>query len=471
MDFSSLSFPNAPFIKVSPPGPRSQELLQHQQAHEASAVSYPRGLPMAVNDAKGATVADVDGNVYVDFFGGAGVMAVGHSNPQVTSAVIEQVGQVTHTLDIPTPARQRLVDRLLSILPQALNRLLFGGPTGSDAVEAAVKLAKFNTGRHPMIAFEGGYHGMTAGALSLTSARAFKHRIGPLLPEVHFTPYAYCYRCAFKKTPDTCSLECAEYLEHRLDDPHSGVNSPAAVIIEPIQGEGGSIVPPPRFLTRVRQICDKYEVLLIADEIQSGFCRTGRMFAFEHSGVIPDVVTLSKALGGGGFPLAAIAYRERLNTMPPALHIGTFRGNMAAYAAGAAAIDFMQANRLAEHAAAIGQDMLSTLAGLEGSSTIVGEVRGKGLMLGVEFVHDRATKQPAPELAAQIRTLCHRRGLLIEIGGHYSNVARFLPPLVLTRELAMKGTEIFMDCVKDVEATRQAPEGARTPSRESGEPP
>jgi diaminobutyrate-2-oxoglutarate transaminase len=457
MDFSSLSFPDAPSIKTPPPGPRSQELLQHQQAHESSAVSYPRGLPMAVSDAKGATVADVDGNVYLDFFGGAGVMAVGHANPQVTSAVIEQIGRITHTLDIPTPARQGLVDRLLGILPGALKRVLFGGPTGSDAVEAAVKLAKFNTGRHAMIAFEGGYHGMTAGALSLTSGRAFKQRIGPLLPEVHFTPYAYCYRCLFNRTPDTCGLECAEYLEHRLDDPHSGVNPPAAVIVEPIQGEGGSIVPPPRFLTRIRQICDKYEVLLIADEIQSGFGRTGRMFAFEHSGVVPDIVTLSKALGGGGFPLSAIAYKEALNTLPPGLHIGTFRGNLAAHAAGAAALDFMQSNGLTDHATNIGQLMLTALAELERSSAIVGEVRGKGLMLGVEFVHDRATKQPAPDLATQVRTLCHQRGVLIEIGGHYSNVARFLPPLVLTRELGMKGTEIFMDCVKEVETGRKLP--------------
>lgn len=455
MDFSSLSFVNAPSIKIPPPGPRSRALLEHQEAHEGSAVSYPRGLPMALGDAKGATVTDVDGNVYLDFFGGAGVMAVGHANPEVTRAVVEQLDHVTHTLDIPTPARQRLVDRLRSILPRALGRVLFGGPTGSDAVEAAVKLAKYNTGRHAMIAFEGSYHGMTAGALSLTSGRSFKAGIGPLLPEVHFTPYAYCYRCAFNKTPDTCSLECAAYLEHRLDDPHSGVNTPAAVIVEAIQGEGGSIVPPSGFLARVRQICDKYDVLLIVDEIQAGFCRTGRMFAFEHSGVVPDIITLSKALGGGGFPLAAIAYREELNTLPPALHIGTFRGNLVAYAAGAAALDFMQANQLDDHAATLGNEMLTALSELERSSPVVGEVRGKGLMLGVEFVHDRATKQPAPDLAAQVRRLCHRRGVLIEVGGHYSNVARFLPPLVLTRELAMKGTEIFMDCVNEVEAARK----------------
>lgn len=453
MDFADLSFRDAPSIRTPPPGPRSQELLDYQRTHEASVVSYPRGLPMALCQAKGATVADVDGNVYIDFFGGAGVMAVGHANPQVTDAIIQQVGRLTHTLDIPSPPRRQLAERVLSLLPSAVNRLLFGGPTGSDAVEAAVKLAKFNTGRHAMIAFEGAYHGMTAGALSLSSGRAFKQGIGSLLPEVHFTPYAYCYRCPFKRTPDTCALECADYLERRLDDPHSGVTPPAAVIVEPIQGEGGSIVPPPEFLARVRAICDKHEVLLIADEIQSGFCRTGRMFAFEHSGIVPDIVTMGKALGGAGFPLSAVAYKEALNTLPPGLHIGTFRGNVAAFAAGAAALDFMQSNNLAEHAATVGHEMLTALAELERSSSIVGEVRGKGLMLGVEFVHDRTTKQPAPDVATSVRTLCHQRGVLIEIGGHYSNVARFLPPLVVTRELAMKGTEIFIECVKEVEVS------------------
>ena len=396
MDFADLSFPDAPSIKTTPPGPRSQELLDDQHAHEGSAVSYPRGLPMALARARGATVEDADGNRYIDFFGGAGVMAVGHANPDVTEAVVAQMGQLTHALDFPNPPRRRLVERLRSVLPSALTRLLFGGPTGSDAVEAAVKLAKFNTGRHAMIAFEGGYHGMTAGALSLGSGRAFKQGLGPLLPEVHFAPYAYCYRCPFHRTPDTCSLECAGYLEHQLEDPHSGVNPPAAVIVEPIQGEGGSIAPPPAFLARVRAICDQYDVLLIADEIQSGFCRTGRMFAFEHSGIVPDVVTMSKALGGVGLPLAGVAYKEALDTLPPGLHIGTFRGNVTAYAAGAAALDFMQAHNLAHHASTVGEAMLTALAELERSSAIVGDVRGQGLMLGVEFVRDRATKDPAP---------------------------------------------------------------------------
>jgi diaminobutyrate-2-oxoglutarate transaminase len=232
------------------------------------------------------------------------------------------------------------------------------------------------------------------------------------------------------------------------------VGKPAAVIVETIQGEGGSIVPPVQFIPKVRQICDKHEVLMIADEIQSGFCRTGKMFAFEHTNTIPDVVTMSKALGGIGLPVSGIAYQEKLNVMPAGQHIGTFRGNVAAFVAGAAALDFMLSSKLADHALNLGERMLLSLRELERNSEIVGDVRGKGLMLGIEFVKDKATKEPAPEWARSVRTGCHRRGLLIEIGGHYNNVARFLPPLVLTDELAQKGLAIFMDTVKEVECSR-----------------
>lgn len=454
MDFKQLSFPEAPLIKVMPPGPISKELLEFQSQHESSAVSYPRGLPMAISRAKGATVEDVDGNVYIDFFGGAGVMNVGHSNPVVLDTASRQIHELTHGLDFPHPARRKLVEILLSLLPSTLNRLFFGGPSGSDAVEAAVKLAKYNKKRLPLVAFEGSYHGMTSGALSLSSGLSFKEDFLPLLPEVHFVPYAYCYRCAFGRRQESCNLECANYLDHILEDPHSGVGKPAAVIVEAIQGEGGTVVPPDTFLPKLREICARHEVLLIADEVQAGFCRTGKMFGFEHAGIVPDIVTLSKALGGAGFPISCVAYSADLNIWPPGKHIGTFRGNAVAYAAGHAALRFMLENNLAEHASKLGRQMLSSLKSLEKDSGIVGEVRGKGLMLGIEMVHDRASKEPAPDLAQKIRTLCHRRGLLIEIGGHYHNVARFLPPLILTENLALKGLKIFTEALKDTEKSR-----------------
>lgn len=451
MNFQDLSFTDAPLIKVTPPGPRSKEYLDHQSRRESSAVSYPKGMPMAFRRAKGATVEDVDGNIYIDFFAGAGVMAVGHSNPEVIEAIQKQLVELTHVLDFPNPSRRALVEALIEILPRGLSRVFFGGPTGSDAVETAVKLAKYNTGRYPMIAFQGSYHGMTAGALSLCSGLSFKEDFLPLIPEVHFIPYAYCYRCPFSKQPESCNIDCANYLDFILDDPHSGVGKPAAVIIEAIQGEGGSIVPPEKFLPRIREICNEHDVLMIDDEIQAGFCRTGAMFACNHTGVIPDIMTMSKPLGGLGLPLSAIAYKEELNTFPKGKHIGTFRGNVVACAGGVAALGFMIRNELSEYSLKLGELMLSMLKEIEKDSRIVGEARGKGLMLGIEFVKDKATKEPAPELATSVRTLCHRRGLLIEIGGHYSNVARFLPPLILTEKLAKKGIAILADSVREAE--------------------
>jgi diaminobutyrate-2-oxoglutarate transaminase len=452
-DFGSLSLPEAPKICVKPPGPKSKELLAYQAAHESSAVSYAKGMPMAVRRARGATVEDVDGNVYIDCFGGAGVMAVGHANPQVLKAAHEQIDMVTHALDIPTEARMALEKVLERVLPRELTRMFFGGPTGSDAVEQAMKLAKYNTGRMAFIAFEGGYHGMTAGALALTSAGSHKEGLLPLVPEVHFAPYAYCYRCPFGKQAEGCCMECTKYLDHLLEDPHSGIPKPAAVIVEPIQGEGGSIIPPDDFLPEVRKICDRHEVLLICDEIQCGLGRTGKMFAFEHTGTEPDIVTMSKALGGLGFPISAIAYRERLNTWPTAKTIGTFRGNMIAFAAGAQALSFMLDSGLLDHTERLGGTALGLLKALESESRIVGEARGKGLMLGVEFVQDKESKKPAPELAKRMRTLCHQRGVMIEVGGHYGNVARFLPPLVITEQLLRRAIEIFSEAVREIEKT------------------
>ncbi len=454
MDFKSLSFPEAPLIKTEPPGPQSKKHLDFQSAHEGSAVSYPRGMPMALKHARGATVEDVDGNVYIDFFGGAGVMNVGHANPKVLEVVSEQLTRLTHSLDIPSEPRKALVESLLPLLPGSVSKLLFGGPTGSDAVEAAMKLAKLNTHRLPMLAFEGGYHGMSAGALSLSSGLSFKEDFLPLVPEVHFVPYAYCYRCAFGKKPETCEMDCVKYVEHVLENPHSGVGKPAAIIVEAVQGEGGSIVPPEAFLPGIRDICNKYEILMIIDEIQAGLCRTGRMFAFEHSQVVPDIMTLSKGLGGLGFPISCLAYKEELDSWPTGKHIGTFRGNVIAYAAGAAALRFMAEYKLAEHSLDLGKKMLTWLEEIEKDSAIVGDTRGKGLMLGIELVKDKSSKEPAPEFAQKARTVCHQHGLLVEIGGHYSNVVRFLPPLILTEEMAMTGIEIFAEAVKEVEKTR-----------------
>jgi diaminobutyrate-2-oxoglutarate transaminase len=447
---SELSFMDAPKIIAGPPGPNSLVLLNKQIKLEGRAVSYPRGIPVAFEQGRGATIMDVDGNIFIDFFGGAGVLNVGHCNPNVVQAVKTQVEKLTHSLDFPTPPRAELVKELMSIAPGALNnscKVLFGGPTGSDAVESAVKLAKINIGRHGLIAFMGSYHGMTAGALSLSSGKKFKERYLPLVPEVHFTPYAYCYRCAFGLEYPGCGLRCADYLEHILHDPHSGVVDPAAVIVEPVQGEGGSIPPPEGFIREVRQITEEHSILLIMDEIQAGLGRTGKMWSCEHSSSSPDIMTISKGIGGG-LPLSAIMYKSDLDTWKPGAHIGTFRGHVVAMAAGVASLKFMKEHNLPQHAAELGEFMLKRLKEMEEEQRYIGDARGLGLMVGIEFVKDKGTKEPWPEMASDVRLECYKRGVIVELGGHYNNVIRFLPPLVLTQELADKGLDVFIEAVK-----------------------
>jgi diaminobutyrate-2-oxoglutarate transaminase len=457
MRFSELSFPDAPKIIAPPPGPKSREATDIQRRFESNVVSYGKAMPIGFEEGRGATIKDMDGNIYIDFFGGAGVLNVGHCNPEVLKAVIEQEKKLIHALDFATRAKLDLIQKLVSIAPGGMkdnSKVFFGGPTGSDAVEAAVKLAKFNTKRIGVLAFEGAYHGMTAGALSFSSGRKFKENFQPLLPEVHFAPYAYCYRCPFGKkngSHEECSMECAEYVRHILEDPHSGVVTPAAMIVEAIQGEGGSIVPPDEYVSELRKIADEYGIPLIIDEIQAGLGRTGKMFACQHSDTTPDIMTLSKGLGGIGYPLSACLARIEFDKWSSGAHIGTFRGQAVAMAAGFAALNFMEKNNLAEYTAQLGDDMLNRLQEIGEQSKYIGDVRGRGLMIGIEFVQDKKTKKPGGDLAGDIRNRCFKKGLIVELGGHYNNVVRFLPPLILTKELADKGVNIFAEAVKENE--------------------
>jgi diaminobutyrate-2-oxoglutarate transaminase len=456
-NFDELHFEPAPVLSGEVPGPLSRKLLAEQDELESSARSYPRAVPVAIEEGRGATMRDVDGNTFVDFFGGAGVLNVGHNHPAVTKAATEQQLKLVHALDFPTRPKLRLMRKLRTLLPGRLResaRFHFGGPTGSDAIESALKLTRTHTGRDAVIAFQGSYHGMTTGALSVTSDVGFG---GPTSSPVHFMPYPYCYRCPLGLKPDSCEMACASLLDTSLEDPHSGIPKPAAVLIEPIQGEGGTIVPPDGYLAEVRRITRKHDVPLICDEIQTGFARTGTMFACEHDGVTPDVMTLSKALGGIGYPISCIAYDEALDGWKPGAHIGTFRGHQVAMAAGLAAIELMQEVDLAGHAAALGELTLGLLRDAQDTLPSVGDVRGRGLMIGIELVKDRDTKEPWPEMAAQIRTECFRKGVIIEVGGHFGNVARFLPPLVISRKLLLTGVEIFVESVRAAEQALARP--------------
>jgi diaminobutyrate-2-oxoglutarate transaminase len=452
--FKELHFANAPYIVVEPPGPRAREILDLQKQLESSAILYPLDLPFVPDEAKGATIKDVDGNVYIDLFSGISVLNFGHSNPFILERAIEQLKKLAHTLDFPTYAREELAKKLISIAPGNMKnnaKVLFGGPTGSDAVEGAIKLAKYVTKRYAIIAFENSYHGQTTMTLSVTSSRKYKDLYGPLGPEAHFAPYPYCYRCPFKLEYPECDMRCFTYLEHIVEYPYSGVAKPAAIVIEPVQGEGGVIVPPPGFLKKVEKLARDNNILLIVDEVQSGMGRTGAWFACEHDGVTPDIVAMAKSLGGIGLPLAGIMYRKELEPWVPGGHIGTFRGNVVAMAAGATAIEFAEKTNLLEHVKRLGEEALKYLKDFAEGSKSVGEVRGKGLMIGIELVEDKASKKPATEMTKKVQLKCFKKGVLVWKAGAYSNVVRLLPPLVITKELLDKGLSILTETIKEVE--------------------
>lgn len=451
----SLHFTESPVIVKEPPGPKSQEFLCKQREVESNAVAYPRLTPLAIKEAKGATIKDVDGNIYLDFFGGAGVLNVGHLNPTVLKAVNTQLKKLIHSLDFPTQTRLNMGRKLLEIAPGTLKfgKVLFTGPTGSDAIEAAIKLAMFNTKRKTIFAFEGSYHGMTHGALSASSGREFYEEYLPLLPHTYFVPYAYCYRCTFGKEYPGCDLQCLKYTEHLLEDSHSGASIPAAIIVEPVQGEGGCIVPPMEFIPGLREIADRYSIPLIFDEIQAGNARCGKMFSSELTETTPDIMTIAKGFGGIGFPFGAVIYKKELDKWQPGAHIGTFRGHQVAMAAGLASIEFIEKYDLTSHSRKMGEIMLNMLKEEQTNLSFVGELRGKGLMVGIEFVKDKRSKAPFPEMAKRVQRICQNKGVIFELGGHFSNVVRCLAPLTVTEKMIKTGTSILINAIKEAEHT------------------
>jgi len=420
-------------------------LLQRQQQQESNARSYPRRIPLALKRARGIHVEDVEGRQFIDCLAGAGTLALGHNHPVVVEAIQRVLADELplHTLDLTTPVKDQFVQDLFGILPEALRReakIQFCGPTGTDAVEAALKLVRTATGRSTVLAFQGGYHGMTQGALSLMGSLGPKKPLGALLSSgVQFMPYPYDYRCPFGLGGEAGVRANLHYLENLLNDPEAGVALPAAVIVEVVQGEGGVIPADVEWLRGLRRITEQAGVALIVDEIQSGFARTGKMFAFEHAGIVPDVVTLSKAIGGS-LPLAVMVYRDWLDQWSPGAHAGTFRGNQMAMAAGSAVINYLVEHRLCEHAEAMGQRLRGHLLRLQQDYPQLGDIRGRGLMRGGELVdptgeRDTLGHPPACRtLAPKVQRECLRRGLILELGGRHGAGVRFLPPLIISAE-------------------------------------
>ncbi|OAH14688.1 diaminobutyrate--2-oxoglutarate transaminase family protein [Streptomyces jeddahensis] len=431
-------------MAVTEPAPAAapvafEGILRRQSARESAARTYARALPIVPVRARGLTIEGADGRRYLDCLSGAGTLALGHNHPVVLEAIrkVLDSGAPLHVLDLATPVKDTFTTELFRTLPPRLAdraRIQFCGPAGTDAVEAALKLVRTATGRSDVLAFTGAYHGMTAGALD-ASGGATGVRVARL-------PYPQDYRCPFGIGGTRGAELAARWTENLLDDPKSGVPGPAGMILEPVQGEGGVIPAPDDWLRRMREITAARSIPLIADEVQTGVGRTGTFWAVEHSGITPDVMVLSKAIGGS-LPLAVVVYRDDLDAWGPGAHAGTFRGNQLAMAAGAATLSYVRENRLAERAAVLGARMLGQLQGLAAEYACVGDVRGRGLMIGLELV-DPAAEAPtspgpppaAPELAADVQRECLRRGLIVELGGRHSSVVRLLPPLTLTDEQA-----------------------------------
>lgn len=413
-------------------------ILRRQSARESAARTYARSLPIVPVRARGVTIEGADGRRYLDCLSGAGTLALGHNHPVVLEAVrkVLDSGAPLHVLDLATPVKDAFVTELFRTLPRELaghGRVQFCGPAGTDAVEAALKLVRTATGRSGLLTFTGAYHGMTAGALEV-SGGASDARVARL-------PFPHDYRCPFGVGGERGAELAAHWTRHLLDDVKSGVPAPAGLIVEPVQGEGGVNPAPDAWLRRMREITAERSIPLIADEVQTGVGRTGTFWGVEHSGIVPDVMVMSKAIGGS-LPLAVVVYRDDLDVWQPGAHAGTFRGNQLAMAAGAATLAHVRENRLAERAGVLGAHMLRQLRQLAAEFSFMGDVRGRGLMIGVEIVDPEeplgpdALPPPAPRLAATVQRECLRRGLIVELGGRHSCVVRLLPPLTLTDEQA-----------------------------------
>ncbi|QYM99729.1 aspartate aminotransferase family protein [Pseudomonas protegens] len=433
-------------------------LLARQSRQESNARSYPRRIPLALKRASGIHVEDVEGRRFIDCLAGAGTLALGHNHPVVIAAIQQVLADELPllTLDLTTPVKDQFVQDLFGLLPEALAgeaRIQFCGPTGTDAVEAALKLTRTATGHSTVLSFQGGYHGMSQGALSLMGSLGPKRALAGLLNNgVQFLPFPYDYRCPFGLGGAEGVKVNLHYLENLLTDPEAGVALPAAVIVEAVQGEGGVIPADLEWLQGVRRITEKAGVALIVDEIQSGFGRTGKMFAFEHAGIIPDVVVMSKAIGGS-LPLAVMVYRDWLDTWQPGAHAGTFRGNQMAMATGSAVMRYLKEHRVPEHAAAMGERLREHLLILQRDFPQLGDIRGRGLMLGVELVDPAGAPdaQGHPpqhaRLAPLVQRECLKRGLILELGGRHGAVVRFLPPLVITAAQIDQVAQIFSKAV------------------------
>ncbi|MHB1492521.1 MAG: aspartate aminotransferase family protein [Thermoplasmataceae archaeon] len=443
------SIMEAPIIRVKPPGPLSSKMLEEQDRFETASRSYTKIFRTALDYGKNATVVDVDGNVFIDLFAGVSVINMGHGNPDVINAIQKQTEKLTHITEVPTESRISFLKILDSTLPGKMGgkSKIFTTVTGGDACELAIQLARFVTGKKVIVAFGGSYHGIAGNIVSATANSHYREYSGNDYLNTYHLPYPYPYRFPQDVEPEEMSKIVAENLENLITDPYSGTGGIAGVIVEPVQGEGGYIVPPKNFLPLLREITQKHNVPLIVDEVQTGMGRTGKIWATEYSGITPDIMTISKSVGGG-IPISMIAYDEEYDrNLPAGFHLGTYRANPLGLAAGNIILQKLKHEEFMKEIRNKGNLIIESLRKLETESRFIGDVRGLGLMVGVEFVKDRKTKEPNGDLAQRIKTEMFNRGVLIHTCGHYANVIRFMPPLTIEEPLLRKVMNIFSEVV------------------------
>jgi 4-aminobutyrate aminotransferase len=437
--------PNLPHVIGPVPGPRARAIIE-RDARSVSP-SYTRCYPMVADRGEGAIVQDVDGNRFLDFNAGIAVVATGHCHPRVVEAIQRQAARLVHMsgTDFYYEELVALAEKLGAIAPGDVPRRVSFGNSGAEAIEGAIKLARWATGRDKIIAFFGSFHGRTMGALSLTARKAVQRAgFGPLVPGVVHAPYPNCYRCPFGREPDNCAVECVKHIEDTLLKTIAPPDETAAIVVEPVQGEGGYVVPPKKFFDELARVARQNGILLIFDEVQSGMGRTGRMWAAEHFDAVPDIIAVAKGIASG-MPLGATIARADLMTWPPGAHASTFGGNPVSCAAALATIALLEEG-LVENAARMGRYLMDRMSGWPKRFAPVGDVRGLGLMIGIELVRDQKTKEKAPELRDRVVQSAFERGLLVLGAG--DNTIRLCPPLVVSREQCDFAVETLEECLK-----------------------
>jgi 4-aminobutyrate aminotransferase/(S)-3-amino-2-methylpropionate transaminase len=404
--------------------------------------------PVVVETAKDAVITDVNGKQYIDCFAGISVVNAGHCNPEVIAAAKAQMDKLIHcgSYIYYNQPMADLAEKLAHITPPGLTRTFFGN-SGAEAIEGAMKLARLYSGKHEFIALHASFHGRSWGALSVTGNQGRKKRGGPYAAGIAFAPVPYVYRSNWRNDPEECGRQCAKAIDEAVRFATAG--DVAAFIAEPVWGEGGILVPPPNYFQEVKKVLDKHGILFIADEVQSGFARTGKMFAIEHFGVTPDILVTAKGIADG-FPLSGFTTRPEIaDAYKPGDHLSTFGGNPVACAAALANIQFLEREKLAKRTLETGKYVMGKLRDLQADNTLIGEVRGLGLMIGIELVKD-AVLTPATAEAEAIREVCRENGLLVGVGGVYGNVVRFQPPLVITKQQLDKAVDVFAGALKEV---------------------